>query len=57
MEQLAEAFLLVDRAYIFDNTLSNSRFLLLEKDGNEVKMHLETVPEWVYTYLLEKIDV
>lgn len=57
MEQLAEAFLLVDRAYIFDNTLSNSRFLLLEKDGKEVKMHLETVPEWVYTYLLEKIDV
>ncbi|GJH40290.1 hypothetical protein RCZ04_08400 [Capnocytophaga sp. HP1101] len=31
MGQLAEAFLLVDRAYIFDNTLSNSRFYYLKR--------------------------
>lgn len=55
MELLSQAFLIADKAYIFDSTDLNSNLLLLEKKEDTVAIHQNEVPEWVKIYLLDKI--
>jgi predicted ABC-type ATPase len=55
LENLKEAFLKVDRAFVIDSSNWN-RNLILEKKGETVLIHTEMIPGWVNNYLLEKLD-
>ena len=56
IELLSEAFLNVDRAYIFDNSTDNHfQNVLIEKNGNHVQIYSDEIPEWIEIYLLDKI--
>jgi predicted ABC-type ATPase len=48
---LLPAFLLSDRAYIFDNS-SERMALVLEANGREIHLLTEQVPAWVEDYLI-----
>ena len=56
MELLFEAFMIADRAFIFDTTFSDKRSLLIEKKGTEMKILQDVIPEWTHRYLIEKIE-
>lgn len=53
LENLYEAMLLSDRAYIFDNSGIEWR-LLGEWDGHNLEMREQSVPEWFVNYLTDK---
>ena len=53
LENLYEALLLSDRAYIFDNSDVVWR-LLGEWDGRNLEIREQSVPEWFVTYLADK---
>ena len=56
IELLSEAFLNVDRAYVFDNSTDNHfQNVLIEKNGNHVQIYSDEIPEWIEIYLLDKI--
>jgi predicted ABC-type ATPase len=55
LENLQDAFLKVDRAFVIDSSNRN-RNLILEKNGDTVLNHSELIPGWVNKYLLEKLD-
>ena len=56
MELLHAAFSIADRAFIFDTTFSDKCSLLIEKRDNfSIEILQEDIPEWVQTYLLQKI--
>jgi predicted ABC-type ATPase len=55
LENLQEAFLKVDRAFVIDSSNRN-RNLILEKKGETVFNHTEMIPGWVNKYLLEKLN-
>jgi predicted ABC-type ATPase len=55
LENLKEAFLKVDRAFVIDSSNWN-RNLIMEKKGETVLIHTEMIPGWVNNYLLEKLD-
>ena len=56
MELLFEAFMIADRAFIFDTTFSDKYSLLIEKKGTEMKILQDVIPEWTHRYLIEKIE-
>ena len=56
MDLLFEAFMIADRAFIFDTTFSDKRSLLIEKKGTEMKILQDVIPEWTHRYLIEKIE-
>lgn len=57
LELLSKAFLNVDRAYIFDNSSDKGmQNVLVEKNGNNVDIYVEDIPEWVQYYLLDKLE-
>lgn len=51
---LADAFLAVDRAFVIDSS-GAERSLVLEKNGRNIEIMHNTVPEWVDEYLLQKL--
>lgn len=54
LELLKDAFLAVDRAFVIDSS-SGQRNLVLEKNGRDISIMHDTVPEWVDEYLLQKL--
>lgn len=56
LELLSEAFKIADRAFILDSS-NKSRDVILEKNGKHIYMHNPVVPEWVNTYLLQKLKL
>ena len=48
-----EAIALVDRAYIYDNSIENQvpRLLFRTIDGCLCKQYVETIPEWATIFL------
>ena len=58
MEQLFEACLLVNRAYVFDNSL-NEFYMVAEVHEGELKVHCDNPANqlsWYKTYLIKKFD-
>jgi len=58
MEQLLEACLLVNRAYVFDNSL-NDYYMVAEIHEGKLKVHRETPADqlsWHRTYLIKRFD-
>jgi predicted ABC-type ATPase len=55
LELLSQAFDKADRAFIIDSTSTN-RTVVLEKTKNSIILHTDLIPDWVNTYLLEKLD-
>lgn len=57
LELLSQAFEIADRVYIFDNSTDNQfQKVLIEKEGNQVKVYSNEIPEWVQIYLLDRIE-
>ncbi len=57
LELFSQAFLIADRAYIFDNSSDNQmQNVLIEKNGNDVEVYADEIPEWVKIYLLDKLN-
>lgn len=56
MELLYDAFMIVDRAFVFDTTFSDHCSLLIEKKSNTMEILEDSIPEWVQHYLLEKTE-
>lgn len=56
LENLKDAFLKADRAFIIDSSNRN-RNLVMEKNGDNVLIHSELIPGWVNKYLLEKLNL
>ena len=56
LELLRDALLSVDRAFVIDSSGAD-RNLVLEKNGRNIKILHDTVPGWVYEYLLEKLPI
>ncbi|MEC4117447.1 hypothetical protein [Myroides phaeus] len=56
MELLCDAFLSVDRAYIIDSSMEDGISVFVEKNGDDVTITSEEVPEWIGKYLLEKLQ-
>ncbi|SFT41417.1 Predicted ABC-type ATPase [Algoriphagus locisalis] len=56
LEQLHSAFMIADRAFVIDSSNRN-RNLILEKSGQRVTVHSETIPGWVDEYLLSKLEL
>lgn len=54
LELLCQAFLIADRAYILDNSGRTSQ-IIVEKDLVEVMVKKDEIPEWVGTYVLDKL--
>lgn len=46
---LYEAVRLVDRAYVFDNSLT-PQLIVRITDGQDVEYEVTTIPDWVYQY-------
>ncbi|MGG7035418.1 MAG: hypothetical protein ACI7YS_09530 [Flavobacterium sp.] len=55
MELLADAFLIVDRAYVIDSSVADGRNVMVVKNGDEIKIINDEIPEWIQFYLLDKI--
>lgn len=53
---LSEAFKIADRVFILDSS-NQKRNVILEKNKNSILFHEEIIPEWIYTYLLDKLDI
>lgn len=53
LNNLFEAIILSDRAYIFDNSYSQPS-LIAEKEDDLIKNMLELVPEWYQKYVIAK---
>ena len=51
LELLSRAFLVSDRAFIIDTSI-NSGEIILEKNGANVNILVDEIPEWVNTYLI-----
>jgi len=57
LELLSQAFAKVDRAYIFDNSSENQgQNVLIEKNGDDVEIYADEIPEWIQIYLLDKLN-
>jgi len=57
LELLSQAFLNADRAYIFDNSSDDQmQKVLIEKNGDDVEVYADEIPEWVQIYLLDKLN-
>lgn len=57
LELLSQAFLNADRAFIFDNSSDNKmQNVLIEKNGEDVDIYVDEIPEWVQFYLLDKLN-
>lgn len=54
LDLLVDAFKIVDRAFILDSSNKN-RDVILEKDGNQIFVRNQLVPEWVEEYLIKKL--
>jgi predicted ABC-type ATPase len=52
LEQLAKAVQFTNRAYFFDNSGTEHRFIAEVTDGREIKFHSLDIPRWLQTYLL-----
>ena len=48
--------MIVDRALVFDTTISDHCSLLIEKKSNTMEILEDSIPEWVQHYLLEKTE-
>lgn len=57
MSLLFEAMKLVDKAYFFDNSGSKSVFFAEYSNAEIEIMEPDNVPQWFYTYVLDKIEV
>lgn len=58
LELLSQAFLNADRAYIFDNSSDNQmQNVLVEKNGDDVEIYVDEIPEWIQIYLLDKLNI
>ncbi len=53
LELLKPAVKIVDRAYLFDNSGSEPQLVAEVKDGREVTLLLDYIPNWVNFYLLK----
>ncbi len=56
LELLSDVFKVADRAFILDSS-NKSRDVILEKNGKNIYLHSSVVPEWVQTYLLQKLNL
>ncbi len=56
LENLHEAFIKSDRAFIIDSSNRN-RNLVMEKNENTVIIHSDLIPGWVNQYLLGKLNL
>lgn len=55
LDLLYDALKLVDRAYIFDNSLKDKPILFSEYDGHDITILEDAVPMWIDKYLLKKL--
>jgi predicted ABC-type ATPase len=55
LELLSEAVQHTNRAYIFDNSGSNQTWIAEITEGTDLELKTNSVPEWVFRYLLNKI--
>lgn len=51
---LKDAFNIVDRAFIIDNSKKEREFII-EKNNDQVTVFQRKVPEWIYHYLLSQL--
>lgn len=57
LDLLAQAFINVDRAYIFDNSSDDEmQNILIEKNGDHVEIYVDEIPEWVQLFLLDRLN-
>jgi predicted ABC-type ATPase len=56
LELLIEAIKYTNRTYIFDNSTSKKRWLAQIDDNHILELKTETIPKWLYNYLLNKIE-
>lgn len=56
LDLLSDVFKVADRAFILDSS-NKSRDVILEKNGKNIYLHNSVVPEWVQTYLLQKLNL
>jgi predicted ABC-type ATPase len=56
LDLLADAFKIVDRAFILDSSNKN-RDVILEKEGNQIFVRNELVPEWIEEYLINRLKL
>ena len=56
LENLHQAFITSDRAFIIDSSNRN-RNLVMEKNENTVIIHSDLIPGWVNQYLLGKLNL
>ncbi len=52
---LKDAFLLSDRAFVIDTTFTDAQ-VVVEKNGNNVNVLTDEIPEWVEEYLLKYLS-
>jgi predicted ABC-type ATPase len=58
LELLSQAFLIADRAFIFDNSTDDeTQNLLIEKKGDNVEVFVDEIPEWMQLYLIDKLNI
>lgn len=55
LDLLAEAFKLVDRAFVIDNS-NKGENVIIEKDGKDIIIHTELLPAWIEQYLLSRLE-
>mgnify|MGYP003604861472 FL=1 len=52
---LADAFLAADRAFVIDSSIDEERMILVEKNGDDIEIFSNEIPQWIQMYLLDKI--
>ena len=56
MNSLLDAIRIVDKAYFFDNSSSNSNLFGIYENGEINITKPDQIPEWFYTYVLNKLE-
>ena len=56
MELLSQAFMFSDRAFIIDSSTNDESTVFIEKEDNKIKILKDEIPEWIQTYLIDKIQ-
>jgi len=51
---LSDAVKYSDRAYIFDNSNHTRTWLCEITEGKKIEIKQDSIPEWIYTYLIQK---